>query len=565
MAQYQIIKGNTIPRWERWAKLAIVLGTVALILAAWRMGAVSRMFKFNPEHSLDNLWVSSVMIYGSIHYVALLWRISLWLSYRPMAPVATGDLPKMSVVIPAYNEGHLVEHCILSVTGSDYPPEKLQVIVVDDGSTDNTWKCIQNAVAQAPIPIITIRQACNQGKRHALFNGFQRATGEVWVTVDSDSILNPDALRNGVSPLARDPRIGLVAGCVRVLNRNESLITRFLKASFSLSFTFSRAYQSQIRGLLTTPGALSIYRASAVKPVLKKWLHQTFWGIPCLTGEDRALTNLITAQGYHSFFQSNAIVWSEMPSDYAGMAKMFLRWARSNIRETVVLFTFLFKRFRPDYLWSFRINSVLIASTLIIPYFLLVQSYYLLLTNPWWIFRHSITIAVMSVPMAFIYYWNERDSDFAWVIAYEFFWILTCQWIMPYAFLTCWRQGAWITRGAPKIWAEEEPASPTSLEGSSLLYRDFPPLGDEKGIYEGYPIRTAKAAGIFQVEKNKKEDLRTPDVRKSNPSSWDLRNSMNEIVNRSARENFPPAPLAETDGIFPRKPEKHEGRAHSLQ
>jgi hyaluronan synthase len=162
------------------------------------------------------------------------------------------------------------------------------------------------------------------------------------------------------------------------------------------------------------------------------------------------MTNLICAQGYHSFFQSTAVVWARMPTTYQGMAKMFLRWARSNIRETWVLLSYLFKPFRSEYLWGFRINSVLIASTLVIPYFLIVHSYYLLLTNPFWLFRYMIMIAIMSVPMAAIYYRNERDSDLAWVLAYEFFWIFACQWIMPYAFLTCRRQGAWITRGESK-------------------------------------------------------------------------------------------------------------------
>jgi hypothetical protein len=128
------------------------------------------------------------------------------------------------------------------------------------------------------------------------------------------------------------------------------------------------------------------------------------------------------------------------------MAKMYLRWARSNIRETLVLLSFLFTPFRKDCVWAFRINSVLITTTLIVPYFLIFNSYYLLWSNPAWLFKHAVIIAVFSIPMAAIYYRSERDSDYAWVIAYEFFWVLACQWIMPYAFLTCRRQGAWITR-----------------------------------------------------------------------------------------------------------------------
>jgi hyaluronan synthase len=440
-----------IPKeWEKWVKGAIVAAAGLLLAAAVWTGVIPKIFRVIPNVPLGNLWYWSLAVYGMIHYAAMIWRICLWLSYRPMPPIDESELPTVSVIIPAYNEGSLVRKSIKSVTHSDYPRHRLQVIAVDDGSSDDTWEHIRAAASEAPIKVITLRQPFNKGKRHALFAGFQRATGEVWVTVDSDSVLEPDALRNGVVPLVQDKRIGLVAGNVRVLNRNDSVFTRFLKVSFILSFTFSRAYQTQIRGLLTTPGALSIYRASAVRPVLGKWMSQTFLGVPCLTGEDRSMTNLISAQGFHSFFQSTAVVWAKMPTSYPGMAKMFLRWARSNIRETWVLLSYLFKPFRAEYLWGFRINSVLIASTLVIPYFLIVHSYYLLLTNPFWLFRYMIMIVIMSIPMAAIYYRNERDSDLAWVLAYEFFWIFACQWIMPYAFLTCRRQGAWITRGESK-------------------------------------------------------------------------------------------------------------------
>jgi hyaluronan synthase len=442
------IKMAQIPsEWEKWAKAALVTSSALLLLVAFYAGIFPRFFRFLPDTSAGNLWIWSLGAYGLIHYAALVWRICLWLNYRPMPAAEESELPSLSVIIPAYNEGALVRQAIRSAANSDYPRDKLQIIAVDDGSSDDTWSHIRAAAAQAPVKVLTLRQPYNRGKRHALYAGFQRATGELWVTVDSDSVLHPHALRNGVAPLLRDQRIGLVAGNVKVLNRNDSLFTRFLKVSFVLSFAFSRAYQTQIRGLLTTPGALTIYRASAVVPVLDKWMNQTFLGVPCLTGEDRSMTNLICAQGHHSFFQSTAIVWAKMPSCYTGMVKMFLRWARSNIRETVVLLSYLFKPFRADYLWGFRFNSVLIASTLIVPYFFIAKSYYLLLTNPFWAFRYLVIVVIMSIPMALIYLRNEMDSDFAWVVAYECFWILACQWIMPYAFLTCRRQGAWITRG----------------------------------------------------------------------------------------------------------------------
>jgi hyaluronan synthase len=495
---YPEIRQAQIPApWEKWAKGAILLGVTLLSIAAAWTRVIPTIFRLVPHAPWGNIWLWWLAVYGMIHYAAMVWRICLWLSYRPMPPVDEDELPPVSVIIPAYNEGALVRRAIDAVARSLYPRHKLQVIAVDDGSTDDTWKHICTAASKAPIKVTTIRQPKNGGKRHALYAGFQKATGEVWVTVDSDSIVEPDALGNGVAPLVRDKRIGLVAGNVKVLNRNDSLFTRFLKVSFTLSFAFSRAYQTQIRGLLTTPGALSIYRASAVKPVLDKWIHQTFLGVPCLTGEDRSMTNLICAQGYHSYFQSSSVVWSKMPSTYSGMVKMFLRWARSNIRETLVLLSYLFKSFRTDYLWGFRINSVLIASTLVIPYYFMAHSYYMLFTNPFLLYRYLIVIAVMSLPMGLIYFRTERDSDLAWVVAYEFFWIFACQWIMVYAFLTCRRQGVWITRGeAKRSQPERDRAFPLKSKTSAFL-KGIAPCRVERdqllfGARRGYPRITKK-------------------------------------------------------------------------
>ncbi len=245
----EIRQGQIPAPWEKWAKGAIIAAAILLLSAAAWTGIFPKIFRIVPNAPLGNIWVWALAVYGMIHYAALVWRICLWLSYRPMPTIDEAELPTISVIIPAYNEGALVRRAIDSVTHSHYPHHKLQVIAVDDGSTDDTWEHICMAASEAPLKVTTIRQQINRGKRHALYAGFQKATGEVWVTVDSDSIVEPDALRNGVGPLVRDERIGLVAGNVRVHNRNDSLFTRFLKVSFTLSFAFSRAYQTQIRGL----------------------------------------------------------------------------------------------------------------------------------------------------------------------------------------------------------------------------------------------------------------------------------------------------------------------------
>jgi len=438
------------PWWESPAKAGILILSAIALVVSLRSGAMFQSFYGFSEKLLYKSFFWTATIYGIICYAALAWRVILWRRYRPMESVSNAKLPSVTVIIPAFNEGALVRQSIRSVAGSRYPHDKLQIIVVDDGSGDDTWEHIESAVAALPdsINVITLRHARNAGKRRALYDGFKHATGEVFVTVDSDTIVDPNALRNGVTPLVREPDLGAVAGCVEVLNPYESIFTRFLKTTFSLSFKFVRAYQSEIRGVFCTPGAISIYRGSVVRKVADEWLNQTFLGVPCAIGEDRAMTNLILRDGWLTAYQENARVWSKMPTTYGGMTKMLLRWARSNLRETIILNRFMFTRFRPSgrFVTSFRLNMLLVLSTLIVPYLLIFNNWAFLFTNAAFALRHAGMVVAYGLTMAAIYYRNEKDSDWIWLLFYEFFWVTCLAWIMPYAAVSL-RNAGWLTRG----------------------------------------------------------------------------------------------------------------------
>jgi len=435
--------------WDWPVKVLIVISTVLIVAGALSSAAfwTSRRVYFGDGLHISFWFLTT--IYGAIMYAALAWRIWLWWRYKPMPSVSDEELPQVSVIIPAYNEGALVRQSILSAAGSQYPREKLEILVIDDGSTDDTWSYIESTVAEIEdrVNIRAFKQPRNMGKRAALHSGFRRASGSVFVTMDSDSIFTPDALRNAVTPVVRDSRIGCVAGCVEVLNPYASLWTRFLKVTFALSFKFVRAYQNEFRGVFCTPGALSVYRADVVRKVADEWLNQHFLGLPCMTGEDRAMTNLFLREGYLTAYQQNAKVYAEMPTNYVGMCKMFLRWARSNIRETLILQRFLFTPFRKEHLAAFRINMLLVLSTLIVPYLLIGNSLSLIAMHPEYAWRHFGLVALFGATMTLICYRCEKDSDALWLLFYELFWVLGCVWIMPYAAMTL-KNTKWLTRGA---------------------------------------------------------------------------------------------------------------------
>src|SRR5262249_7140076 len=151
----------------------------------------------------------------------------------------------------------------------------------------------------------------------ALHEGFVRSRGQVLVTVDSDSEVHADTLRNLVTPLVVDESVGAVAGNVRVLNREGGPIARMMDVVFTYAFDFIRAAQSEVRTVMCTPGALSAYRRGLVLRVLPRWMAQTFLGLPANIGEDRALTNFILREGYHVTFQGNAVVDTEVPTSLA--------------------------------------------------------------------------------------------------------------------------------------------------------------------------------------------------------------------------------------------------------
>jgi len=377
----------------------------------------------------------------------LIWRVVLAVKHRPIPPCGDDRLPFITVIVPAYNEGAQVRATLLSLARSDYPHHRMRIIAVNDGSTDSTLEELRRAACELSGRVQVVHYSRNRGKRYALHRGIALSRGEVIVTVDSDSEVRSDTLRHLVSPFVRDHRVGAVAGNVRVLNRQAGVIPRMLDVVFAWGFDFIRAGQSEVNTVMCTPGALSAYRRRVVLAVLDDWLHQTFCGRPANIGEDRAMTNLILRAGYHVLFQRDAVVYTEVPTRFPKLCRMLLRWARSNIRETLIMSRFAFRRFRSTGSTGARINLILSWVGLVSPL--------------WW----SLTVILLPLhpslsalnlvlgastgallPMTF-YLVRRRCLGCLWALPYGLYSLLLLSWITPYALLTPHRTG-WLTRGS---------------------------------------------------------------------------------------------------------------------
>jgi hyaluronan synthase len=437
------------------ADTMVRLGVVFLLAMAAFVGAATwgdqvELFQTIRSHWLLGALLSVAKVAGSLTLAVLGWRVALAFRYRAIESVSDEELPEITVIVPAYNEGKQVLYTLRSLARSNYPKGKLHIIGVDDGSQDDTWVMLQRGARQYPGLVEVIHCEENRGKRHALNEGFRRSLGEVIVTVDSDSEVDRQTLRNLVSPFVRDEKVGGVAGNVRVLNREEGLIPRMLDVSFNYSFDFMRAGQSVINSVMCTPGALSAYRRDVVLEVLDEWLGQTFCGQPANIGEDRAMTNLILRSGRHVTYQRNALVFTKVPTPYQGLCKMMLRWARSNVRETIAMSRFAFRRFRDGGAWGTRLNLVMswisltLGQLMWVPFVLFwVMSPVAVTVNVLW------GTAVAASLMAVVYALGRRSWEGIWAFPYTIFSFFALSWIQTYAIFTPHKNG-WLTRNLPQ-------------------------------------------------------------------------------------------------------------------
>jgi hyaluronan synthase len=431
------------PWWDPALKLLVPALLVVFLVLSFQFG------------SFDNYWhlwqrqtyARGVSALGAGYTLIMLLfqvlRTMFWARYRPY-PLAAAPPPTLTVIIPAYNEGAMVEKALHSVAAARYPAGRLEIICVDDGSTDDTWSHIERARRRFPGLIRTVRFARNRGKKEALYAGFVRGRGEIFVTVDSDSIIEPEALQHLVAPLAQEAQMGAVAGNVKVYNRHRSLMGRMQAVRF-VNLDYLRASQSRYRAVICTPGSLAAYRRQALMPILAAWRRQTFLGAPCRHSEDRALTNFILRAGYYTYYQRSAVVYTLVPETYQGVCRMYLRWERGNVRESCIQLGYLFTRYREKYrlmpIVEFFLSQLEYPLTLLFFGLLAVSA----LVYPLILLKFLALLGMVSLANLLYYLWLERDLNFVYGVIYSYYALFLLPWIYPYAFFTV-RDSHWLTR-----------------------------------------------------------------------------------------------------------------------
>lgn len=384
--------------------------------------------------------------YSILAATFLLTRYLFGAFYRPV-PINPDFTPGVSVIIPCFNEEQWIKRTILSCMNQDYPTDKLEVIVVDDCSNDNSQQKIKEVVAELQQERgyhIAERlryhfQPKNMGKRDAMAIGAKMAKHDLLVFVDSDSFVDPFAVRNIVQPF-QDKEMGGVSGRTDVANTYTNNLTKMQSVRYYIAFRVLKAAEGIFDAVTCLSGPLSCYRKDLVLKYSDAWLNQRFLGQKATFGDDRSMTNFILRH-HRTTYQDTAVCSTIVPNTYNVFLKQQMRWKRSWLRETFIAATFMWKK-EPFMAASFYMGLLV---PILAPLIVIYNLCYIPLTHRVFPLTFLLGILTMALLMSCAQLFLRRSSTWLYGMWFCFYYEAVLLWQMPIAWVTFWKS-TWGTR-----------------------------------------------------------------------------------------------------------------------
>lgn len=451
------------------------------------------------------------LIYGALSLVHIAMQMLFGhLEHRRQRRIARPDaaessLPSVTVVVPSYNEDPALLHqCLLSIDRQEYPD--IEAILVDDGSANLTDVIpVHDEFSAGRFRIV--RQPDNRGKRSAQSVVFDEARGDIVVTIDSDTVLAPDAIRTIVRRFS-DPRVGAVTGNVEVINNRHNLLTRLIAYRYWMAFNQERAAQSLFGVVMCASGPFSAYRRSIIDAVKDRYITQRFLGQVCTFGDDRHLTNLVLEAGHRVVYDEAAVARTHVPETIPFYLRQQVRWNKSFYRE--ILWTLRFAHRRNGYL------ILDLALQIVLPFMLLVAlgaAAYAATSAPQTLWRYVAVIVGIGFARSLYGLLRTRSPGFLLFTSYGFIHVFLLIPTRLYALATM-RRGQWGSRGSDRDDAAEKARQRT------LFARSEQGMTDARETWERDIRTTVERGDAFVLDAQPMRNL------------WSGRNDQHELLLR---------------------------------
>ncbi|TRO50271.1 glycosyltransferase, partial [Candidatus Bathyarchaeota archaeon] len=221
--------------------------------------------------------------------------------------------PAISIIVPAFNESKTIKKCIKSLQNLDYP----KIIIVDDGSNDDTFKVVSQ------FKDVKVFRQKNQGKPMALNNGISQSSGEIVLTVDADTELDKDALKSIANRFALNSKLGAIAGNVKV-KREPTILNTIQSAEYATGINLVRKGQSVLGTVMVVPGPIAALKKEIIKKV-GLFSDDTF-------AEDFDMTIKILKKGFKIEYEEGSLAYTDAPKNTEDLIKQRRRWYRGMIQ-----------------------------------------------------------------------------------------------------------------------------------------------------------------------------------------------------------------------------------------
>ncbi len=268
---------------------------------------------------------TSVLEYGVAFitlYVLVVFILVLMQNFSEVsrAPKPPRKLPSLTVLIPAFNEQETIAKCIESVLDAAYPKKLLEVIVINDGSTDSTLQ-IAKRYQKNGVKVIDKK---NSGKADSLNAGLKIAKGEYVATLDSDSFIDKDAFKQMLGHF-ESKDVAAVTSVLRVYEP-RNILQEFQKVEY-LYMVFTRKLLSFMDSVTVTPGPMSLFRREVFRKVGD-------FDATCML-EDQEMAFRLQKNNYRIASSMSATVSTVVPSDLKGLLRQRIRWNRGGLRNLI--------------------------------------------------------------------------------------------------------------------------------------------------------------------------------------------------------------------------------------
>jgi hyaluronan synthase len=438
-----------------WLVAFLTFGSILAIMFVWLRAS---------QNTILGLYSVSITGFLIFMYVTTA-------GYKP--ELDSGFRPDITVVIPAKNEGEAIESVVRTVFKSNYPLSRMQVIVVDDGSTDHTWEGMKKAKRESGFSdhLELIKHEKNYGKRVALASAIARSTGEIVVCIDSDSFVDKDAIKLLVQPF-NDGRVTAVSGHGEAINKDEGLLPRLQHYWYAEMFRLLKGMESRFGCVSCCSGMLAAYRREAIIPLVNEWLKERpsaatpaipsnlasgSWVSRGLAsklikspGEDRILTAFaLSGKGARVVYQSNAVVRTIVPNSSRQFLRQQLRWTRAWIHGSVLSSRFMWRKSFPASIVSYLFQFLLILSPAIVVLWLFVVP-----LRGEWMGTAGFLAGTMFV--GFLHglntwkYQNTSIESVLYRMLFVFVSLFLTLTILLYGLATPWK-GGWLTRADSSV------------------------------------------------------------------------------------------------------------------